>query len=412
MVQQGLIEQIEQFLGEKRPFYLTLLERMVAINSFTANGAGVNRLGEETAVIFADLGFTAETIQSTNPDYGKHLILSRPGSSGRKIGLISHLDTVFPPEEEIANDFHFRLEGDRIYGPGSADIKGGTVMIYMVLDGLRRFAPELFGAMNWVILLDASEETEAADFGRLCAERLAGSLGGLIFESGEMRGNRFKLVRARKGLASFLVRVQGKAAHAGNAHHRGANAIVQLAEIIQALAALTDYERQVTVNVGWVAGGTVTNRVPHEAEARLEMRAFSVEAFEQTVGAILGWNGRSTLHSIEGYPCQVTVTLTDMTLPWQPNDATDRLLAYWQQAAALLGQEIVPEERGGLSDANLFWQEVACLDGLGPSGANDHCSERSADGSKEQEYSMLSSYVPKAVLNITAVLLLAHAHGG
>ena len=404
MVQQGLLEG---FLREREPFYLGLLERMVAINSFTANAAGVNRLGEETAVIFSDLGFTAETIQSTTPHYGKHLILSRPGSSGRKLGLISHLDTVFPPEEEAANDFYFRIEGDRIYGPGSADIKGGTVMIYMVLDGLRRFVPEFFEAMNWVILLDASEEAEAEDFGRLCAERLAGSLGGLIFESGEMRGNRFKLVRARKGLASFRVQVQGKAAHAGNAHHRGANAIVQLAEVIQQLAALTDYERQLTVNVGWVAGGTVTNRVPHEAEARLEMRAFSVAAFEETIEQIMGFNGRSTLHSSEGYPCQVTVTLTEKTSPWQPNEATDRLVAYWQQAAALLGQEIVPEERGGLSDANHFWREVACLDGLGPAGANDHCSERSADGTKEQEYSVLSSYVPKAVLNITAVLLLA-----
>ncbi|MCB9433664.1 MAG: M20/M25/M40 family metallo-hydrolase [Ardenticatenaceae bacterium] len=404
MVQQGLLEG---FLREREPFYLGLLERMVGINSFTANAAGVNRLGEETAVIFADLGFTAETIQSTTPHYGKHLVLSRAGSSGRKLGLISHLDTVFPPEEEAANDFYYRIEGDRIYGPGSADIKGGTVMIYMVLDGLRRFVPEFFEAMNWVILLDASEEAEAEDFGRLCAERLAGSLGGLIFESGEMRGNQFRLVRARKGLASFRVQVQGKAAHAGNAHHRGANAIVQLAEIIQQLAALTDYERQLTVNVGWVAGGTVTNRVPHEAEARLEMRAFSVAAFEETIETIMGFNGRSTLHSREGYPCQVTVTLTEKTSPWQPNKATDRLVAYWQQAAALLGQEIVPEERGGLSDANHFWREVACLDGLGPAGANDHCSERSADGTKEQEYSVLSSYVPKAVLNITAVLLLA-----
>jgi glutamate carboxypeptidase len=409
MIQQAWLEQVEGFLRERALFYVGLLERMVAINSFTANAAGVNRLGEETAVIFSALGFTAETVQSTTPHYGKHVILSRPGSSGRKIGLISHLDTVFPPEEEMANDFSFRIEGDRIYGPGSVDIKGGTVMIYMVLDGLRRLAPEQFAAINWTILLDASEEAEAEDFGRLCAERLRGSLGGFIFESGQMVGNQFKLVRARKGLASFRVQVQGKAAHAGNAHQRGANAIVQLAEIVRELADLTDYEQQVTVNVGWVAGGTVTNRVPHEAEARLEMRAFSLAAFEQAIERIMEWNGRSTIYSSEGYPCRVTVELTERTQPWQPNEATDRLIGYWQQAAACVGAEIVAEERGGLSDANHFWREVACLDGLGPSGANDHCSERSADGTKEQEYSLLSSYVPKAVLNITAVLLLTGA---
>jgi glutamate carboxypeptidase len=44
------------------------------------------------------------------------------------------------------------------------------------------------------------------------------------------------------------------------------------------------------------------------------------------------------------------------------------------------------------------------LDGLGPSGENAHCSERSEDGSKEQEYVLASSFVPKAVLNTVAII--------
>ena len=57
------------------------------------------------------------------------------------------------------------------------------------------------------------------------------------------------------------------------------------------------------------------------------------------------------------------------------------------------------EERGGLSDGNLIWDAVPTLDGLGPWGDNDHCSERSPDGSKLPEFVEVSSFVPKAVLN-------------
>ncbi len=67
----------------------------------------------------------------------------------------------------------------------------------------------------------------------------------------------------------------------------------------------------------------------------------------------------------------------------------------------------MPEERGGLSDSNLLWQAFPTLDGLGPVGANAHCSERSPDGSKEQEYMEAASFVPKAMLNLAGVLALA-----
>jgi glutamate carboxypeptidase len=64
------------------------------------------------------------------------------------------------------------------------------------------------------------------------------------------------------------------------------------------------------------------------------------------------------------------------------------------------------EERAGLSDGNLLYDAVPTLDGLGPWGDNDHCSERSADGSKVPEFVAISSFVPKAMLNIAAILKL------
>ncbi|HMQ56322.1 MAG TPA: hypothetical protein PKD98_29850, partial [Anaerolineae bacterium] len=84
-------------------------------------------------------------------------------------------------------------------------------------------------------------------------------------------------------------------------------------------------------------------------------------------------------------------------------------LAVWQEAAESLGLRVEPERRGGLSDGNHIWRQIPTLDGLGPAGGNAHCSERSADGSKDQEYVLVSSFVPKALLNIVAILRLIKA---
>src|SRR5262245_20599632 len=99
-----------EFLGQQMPSGLEMLRRMVEINSFTANRAGVNLLGRLTAEYFAPLGFVAEFVSSANSSYGDHLVLTRRGRSSRSIALVSHLDTVFPPEEEERNQFRWQAE--------------------------------------------------------------------------------------------------------------------------------------------------------------------------------------------------------------------------------------------------------------------------------------------------------------
>ncbi|MCP4358814.1 MAG: M20 family metallopeptidase, partial [Chloroflexi bacterium] len=214
----------QQYLQDNLPAYLRMLRQMVEINSFTYNAAGVNALGKLTADIFAPLGFEAQFVQSAYPEFGKHLVLRKPGTGqpqagGKTIGLISHLDTVFPPEEEAANDFRWREAGDRIYGPGTVDIKGGTVVIYMMLDALRKFAPQQYAEATFVVLVNASEEMLCDDFGEVCAQHLVPEAqAALVFEGGHSQNGRCSVVVARKGRATYHVTVEGKSSHAGSAH--------------------------------------------------------------------------------------------------------------------------------------------------------------------------------------------------
>ena len=150
------------------------------------------------------------------------------------------------------------------------------------------------------------------------------------------------------------------------------------------------------------------NRVPHEASVEGEFRAFTPEAYAHSKAALLALAGPGAIKSpADGYACEVAVEILTESRPWPRNPATDRLCGIWQAAGAELGLAVNGEERGGLSDGNQIWDAVPTLDGLGPWGDHDHCSERSADGSKLPEFVEVSSFVSKAAINMLAILKLA-----
>ncbi|NBV86030.1 MAG: M20/M25/M40 family metallo-hydrolase [Verrucomicrobia bacterium] len=316
--------------------------------------------------------------------------------------LVTHLDTVFPPEEEQKNDFHWReVPGEgRIYGPGTVDIKGGTVLIWLLLQGMRQVLPELFERTRWIIAANASEEAIGAEFSRRAQERMPlGARAVLVFEGGPREGDLFHLVTARKGRALYRLRAQGRSAHAGSAHAEGVNAIVALAGVVQRAAAVTDYGRELTVNVGWIGGGSVVNRVPQEACADLEMRAFDPGVLQEGCRQIesLAVQAHSALDAA------IRVEEEGTSPAWPPSSATLELARHWEEAARTLGIAVKQVSRGGLSDANYLCTLGPTLDGLGPSGANAHCSERSPDGLKVPEYVEAGSFIPKALLNVLAL---------
>jgi glutamate carboxypeptidase len=141
------------------------------------------------------------------------------------------------------------------------------------------------------------------------------------------------------------------------------------------------------------------NRVPHEATVELEMRAFDPSLLEKTGDRIRALAADPKYSGT----ASIVVTQSGTSPAWPGGADTQALFQYWAKAAESLGFTAQSTPRGGLSDANYLHHLGPTLDGLGPAGANAHCSERSADGSKLPEYVEVDSFVPKTLLNLLAL---------
>ena len=103
----SLLSDMREYLESRFDHYLNIFREMVAINSFTSNAEGINKLSAYTSSVFKEFGFRDERIKASKPDYGDHLFLYCNEDKRKSIALVSHLDTVYQGDEEISNNFQY-----------------------------------------------------------------------------------------------------------------------------------------------------------------------------------------------------------------------------------------------------------------------------------------------------------------
>lgn len=405
----GLIDAARACFADAMGFY----ESLVRTNSHSRNVQGVEANARLIEAAFSQLGFSPRRVPSGVEGRAAHLVLDRAGTSGPLVVLSSHMDTVFPAEEEERNGFTWRIDGSRAIGPGTNDCKGGTVMMYVVLDTLRKAKRELFQAVSWRAIFDAAEEIDLREFASVARRECQNASACLVFEAGRDRPGERRFVTARKGRASFRIAVEGRAAHPGVDHERGANAIVEAARIAQTLAAMTDYDRALTVNPGMIRGGSAVNRVPDRCELEVEARAFDPEALESCAARIRALSGTGFTRSADGtFRCRVAVEELEASEAWPENGLSERLFEAFASIGPRFGVSVGREARGGLSDGNALALSLPVLDGCGPNGDFDHSSEASLDGSKRQEYAELSDFAERAAFVSEGIAAFLSKHMG
>lgn len=278
--------------------------------------------------------------------------------------LIGHCDTVWPMGTLAS--MPVAVEGARIRGPGSFDMKAGLVQGLFAVQALE--ALDLAPPATPVWLINSDEEVGSPESGRwvrLLARRVARAF--VLEPAFGLDGH---LKTRRKGVSRYRVTVRGVPAHAGLDPTGGASAIVELSHVIQRLHALTDLEGGTTVNVGKVSGGTRANVIAAEASAEVDVRVVSTEAAEALDRRI-----RALEPSTDD-----TEIVVEGGIGAPPLERTERNRALWEAAVAAaerIGIDVDEFMAGGRSDGNTTSQYTATLDGLGAVGEGAHARHES-----------------------------------
>jgi glutamate carboxypeptidase len=323
--------------------------------------------------------------ESAAPGGGGHLY-ARPAhrTRGRPAQLlVGHTDTVWP--RGTLATMPVKLVEGRLHGPGAFDMKGGLTQIVFALRALHELGWE--PPATPVVFMNSDEEVGSPDSRRFV--RLIARHACRAYVAEPAYGATGKLKTARKGVGTFHVLVHGRASHAGLAPEAGASAILELARVIEALHALSDPARGITVNVGVVEGGTRPNVVAARARAEVDVRVVTAADGRWVEGAILGLAARTP---------GVTLEISG-GVHTPPLERTPRNLRLWERAraaGAALGLELDETLVGGGSDGNSTSPLTATLDGLGPVGDGAHAVH---------EHLVVDAWVDRCAL--LALLLMA-----
>ncbi|HEU0082878.1 MAG TPA: M20 family metallopeptidase [Bradyrhizobium sp.] len=351
------------------------IRRWVEIETPTEAPEQINRLVAVVAGGYRDLPATLERIPGCD-GRGDHLIArSAWGQDAPGILVLSHLDTVHPMG--FIERLPFKVDGDRAFGPGIYDMKGGAYLAW------RAFASVCAATERpalGITHLYVSDEEIGSPTSRALIEAEGHKAKYVLVTEPARDGG--KIVTGRKGVARFEVFITGRPAHAGSRPQDGRSAIRELANLIQTLEAMTDLARGVTVNVGVVRGGTKPNVIPEQAWAEVDLRVMTTADADEFVAKILG---------VKSKTAGVTVTVTGglNRPPYEKSNAGAALYEHARTLAAQIGFDLADTFTGGGSDGNFTAPFTATLDGLGVDGEGAHTHT-------EQLY--ISSIEPRARL--------------
>jgi glutamate carboxypeptidase len=358
-----------------------LLERILAwvqVESPTPHVPGVNHMMELAARDMSALGARLERIAGSQ-GFGDILLARFAGedvAAAAGILVLSHLDTVHLVGT-LKDRLPVRRDGDRCYGPGIYDMKGGAQTAVHALrvllgSGARPRLPVTF------MFIPDEEVGSPSSRERIEAEARQHKY---VLVTEPCRNG--VIITGRFAFQRFWVTAHGRPAHAGANNRQGRSAIRAMARAIERIEAMTDFDRGMTFSVGKVHGGTFVNVMPVECRAEVLTVAPTQAIFEEV---------RERMQALAGEHDGVRISVEPGPVRplWQPHERTMALYERARVLAAEIGFKLEHNSFGGGSDGN-FTGALGCatLDGLGVDGGGAHTFE---------EYLLVSSLVPRCRL--------------
>ena len=357
-------KDLHAYFANRQREILALTRALVETESPSGNVAGSSAVVSLLAAACRTISSVTSIDRIPSENYGENLRVHAFGN-GRKTPsttlILGHTDTVHPLGSLQSRPW--RVEGNRAYGPGVFDMKANCAL---AIEAIGACAALNLAPKQPVVLLLTCDEESGSLTGRALVEaeaKRARSV--LVLEPPASRG---RVKTGRKGTGMFTLHVHGKAAHAGLEPEKGASAILEISRQIEHLHRMNNPDTGIAVNVGVVRGGTVSNVVPAEAWAEVDLRFSSHAEGVATEKEIL---------NLKPYDSRARVVVRG-GINRPPLERTDKVQALYEHArklAAGIGYELGEAQVGGASDGN-FAAAVgaAVLDGLGVDGDGAHAN--------------------------------------
>ncbi len=357
------------------------LGTLVNIDSGTDDAKGLAQVEALLAQRLKEVGASVEIVAAP-PAAGKMVIGKLQGNGSKNIMLMIHYDTVFGVGE--ATKRPFKITGNKAFGPGVADAKGGALLIVYALDIARERGFKDYKTLT--VLFNPDEEKSSLGSRDMITKLSADQDYVLVFEPPEAD----VVTVATNGIAYVHLDVKGRASHAGSAPEAGRNAAVELSNQIIQLKDLGSQAKGTTVNWTVIQAGDRVNIIPEKASATADMRMSDVGEIQRVQADADKIIQKKLIPETD-----VKVKVENRRPPFSKNADSDRLAATADSIYKELGKSITPVSMRYGTDAGFAYNpktgKPIVLDGMGIVGDRIHSSDEWAD---------LDSVVPRLYLTV------------
>lgn len=363
-------EKLRAAAEQAQPAVIESLHDMVLIESGSGDVEGLKKMADYTEARLKALGAKTERRKTTKGAGADMVIGTFEGTGSRKLMLIAHMDTVY--EHGILDSQPYKVDGNRIYGPGIADDKGGIAVILHSLKILQDTGWRDYAKLT--VSFNPDEEVGSIGSGEIISE---------LGASGTATGN---------------MDVKGKASHAGAAPQLGRNALLELAHQLLQTEDVAKSIPGTQLNWTTAKAGTVRNQIPDHASAGADIRLTIPDGVQKLQAALDEKIKNKLIPDTE-----VTVKVTAGRPPFVADDRGRALAKQGQAIYAELGRTLdIVEMTGGATDAGYAARsgKAVVVESFGLAGWGYHARD---------EYIDTNSIVPRLYLMTRMLMELGKA---
>jgi len=254
----------------QQPAVIETLKSLVMIETGSGDVEGLAKIAGYLDDRLKALGFKTERRKATAGVGADIVIGTLKGSGKRNIMLQGHMDTVYLPGILLTQPY--KVDGNKLYGPGIADDKGGLAVMLHAVKILNEAGWKDYNTLT--VLMNPDEEVGSVGSGEIISALADQHDTVLSFEptAAKAVAPGESLLLGAAGIAAVTLEVKGRAAHAGAAPELGRNAILEISHQMLQTRDLAKDIPGATLNWTNVISNKARNQIPELAVAHGDVR--------------------------------------------------------------------------------------------------------------------------------------------